>query len=420
MKNFFLVFTFFLFQFHLFGQIPGYLPVQDLIAWYPFNGNALDNSGHSHNGTVYAAVPAPDRFGNQNSSFDFYGTNGTIVIPDDPELRLSNCDYTVSVWVNLMNHSFDQDAILTKRIPSAYSGYIMNVQGQSQSNSGVINWQISGGNDPRYFSNNSLSLNKWHNLVAVYNFNSNALKFYIDGQLDGQITNFPTPYDTNASLYIGNDSNGQSYCFSGLIDDIAFYRRALSECEISQIFSSEIVGLTEQPISQTLISGESASFAVHSNQQCLSYQWQINTGIGFENLVNNNIYSGTNSPTLSIAPVSQSMNGDEFRCIVSSCNLCTIVSEVATLSILSGTDNSYFGDKLKIEPNPFCDFINFECQGGMVDYDLSIFDMNSKLIFNGKLNKKIQVTTSSFFNGVYIYKISNKGQILDIGKIVKQ
>jgi hypothetical protein len=45
-----------------------------LIAYYPFNGNANDESGNGHNGTIYGSTLTADRMGNPNSAFYFNGT----------------------------------------------------------------------------------------------------------------------------------------------------------------------------------------------------------------------------------------------------------------------------------------------------------------------------------------------------------
>lgn len=44
------------------------------------------------------------------------------------------------------------------------------------------------------------------------------------------------------------------------------------------------------------------------------YQWQVNTGAGFTNLVNNSNYSGTNTPTLQLNTVPASWSGYQYRC----------------------------------------------------------------------------------------------------------
>jgi hypothetical protein len=46
-------------------------PSEGLVAYYPFNGNANDESGNGYNGDVTGATLVADRFGNENSAFSF-------------------------------------------------------------------------------------------------------------------------------------------------------------------------------------------------------------------------------------------------------------------------------------------------------------------------------------------------------------
>jgi Na+/H+ antiporter NhaB len=50
-------------------------------AEYLFNGNANDTSGNGHDGTIYGATLAFDRFGNMNSAYSFDGVNDYIAMP---------------------------------------------------------------------------------------------------------------------------------------------------------------------------------------------------------------------------------------------------------------------------------------------------------------------------------------------------
>ena len=52
----------------LFGQVPSYVPTNGLVGYWPFNGNANDESGNGNNGTVNGATLTTDRFGNSNSA----------------------------------------------------------------------------------------------------------------------------------------------------------------------------------------------------------------------------------------------------------------------------------------------------------------------------------------------------------------
>ena len=40
------------FSFNAFSQVPSYVPTSGLVAYWPFNGNAIDESGNGNNGTV--------------------------------------------------------------------------------------------------------------------------------------------------------------------------------------------------------------------------------------------------------------------------------------------------------------------------------------------------------------------------------
>ena len=49
-----------------------------LVAYYPFDGNANDESGNGNDGTVNGATLTEDRFGNAESAYNFDGNNANI------------------------------------------------------------------------------------------------------------------------------------------------------------------------------------------------------------------------------------------------------------------------------------------------------------------------------------------------------
>ena len=40
------------------AQVPDYVPTEGLVAWYPFNGNANDESGNGYDGNTQNIGPA--------------------------------------------------------------------------------------------------------------------------------------------------------------------------------------------------------------------------------------------------------------------------------------------------------------------------------------------------------------------------
>jgi hypothetical protein len=69
-----------------------------LVAYYPFNDNANDESGNGNNGTAMGATLTTDRFGNPNSAFVFDGTNDYIALDDHYANGNSLAQFSVSVW----------------------------------------------------------------------------------------------------------------------------------------------------------------------------------------------------------------------------------------------------------------------------------------------------------------------------------
>ena len=79
------------------AQVPSYVPKDSLKAWWPFNGNANDESGNGNNGTVSGATLTSDRFGLINKAYSFDGINDFIEILYSASLN--NSSGTVSVWI---------------------------------------------------------------------------------------------------------------------------------------------------------------------------------------------------------------------------------------------------------------------------------------------------------------------------------
>jgi hypothetical protein len=70
-----------------------------LVAYYPFDGNANDESSNRHDGTVNGPTLTEDRFGNANSAYSFDGVNDFIEIANSDTLEIGYHDYTIAAWI---------------------------------------------------------------------------------------------------------------------------------------------------------------------------------------------------------------------------------------------------------------------------------------------------------------------------------
>ena len=71
-----------------------------LVAYYPFNGNANDESGNESDGVVNGAVLIEDRFGNADSAYSFDGIDDHIFISETKH-PTGEVTVTYSAWVYL-------------------------------------------------------------------------------------------------------------------------------------------------------------------------------------------------------------------------------------------------------------------------------------------------------------------------------
>lgn len=90
--------------------------------------------------------------------------------------------------------------------------------------------------------------------------------------------------------------------------------------------------ITTQPINKLVCIGGSTSFSVTSMNE-IGYQWQVNMGSGFVDLVNDATYSGVTSNTLKITNATKSLNGYSYKLVVKSNCLPHLDSNTVVLTV---------------------------------------------------------------------------------------
>lgn len=223
------------------------VPANGLIGWWPFNGNANDESGNANNGVVSGAATTTDRFGSSNSAFRFDGLDD-FIRASVSALPLGNSSRSFSFYVNYeeVQGSIEPVAVLSYSSAVGIDGGrndIFVVPGNSiYFNAGEFTVISAADQDIR---------NTWHHVVIVYDNSSliDGFKIYFDGVLKAPaVSNLKgiTALNTLSSdLFFGKTSeryypsgfpSGTSYSFKGGIDDIAVFNRALSAEEVTKIF----------------------------------------------------------------------------------------------------------------------------------------------------------------------------------------
>ena len=213
----------------LHAQPPSYVPTDGLVGWWPFNGNANDESGNGNNGVVNGATLGLDRFGNLNSSYQFINSN--ISVAHNSNLGFSSSgEFTVSFWLYKTSSSSPQH-FMGKRPNSSPT---FNWQFVCRTNETNFGTGLGPGQYNGAFINNGQPNSQWRNICGVY---SNGLwRLYEDASLSASNSVFSYP-DINCPLTFGNSGNFEP--FIGSLDDIGIWNRALTPAEIQALYTGQ-------------------------------------------------------------------------------------------------------------------------------------------------------------------------------------
>jgi len=231
-----------------FSQVPDYVPTDGLVGWWPFNGNANDESGNGNDGVVNGATLTQDRNGEANKAYSFDGMDDKIDVPSSENLNMGMADFSISLYFNslaipIQDQQYPYLYIIQKRYYSLGDGYSLYVDASNN-----VHAEILDSNSTTDIGTNQedLALGQWYHFVVVFHRQGNA-QLFINGVLQNSL-----PINSENGNLINDKSLGIGYfsppgpnCLSGChfyngkLDDIGIWNRALTECEIESLYLAQ-------------------------------------------------------------------------------------------------------------------------------------------------------------------------------------
>ncbi|MCF8304401.1 MAG: T9SS type A sorting domain-containing protein [Bacteroidales bacterium] len=172
------------------------------------------------------------------------------------------------------------------------------------------------------------------------------------------------------------------------------------------------------PADQYACQGEDAFFSVVS-AGVEEYQWQVNTGDGFTDIEDNDVYTGTDKAQLFLSNIPQDLFSNEYRCKMQDKNGLELITEAAVLydDCVNAPGSLTHQQEIHLYPNPTTGIIHLPEVRGI--NRITIQDVTGKVMERKLHLKPKQLDISGFEDGIYIIRIQTQKGVLK-GKIVKQ
>jgi uncharacterized protein (TIGR02145 family) len=205
-------------------NLPAYIPSVGNKGYWPFNGNANDESGNERHGVVNGPQLTSDRFGNPSSAYQF----DTLNFITTSLTGLGSGSVTLAAWARTSSNQMEMT------LASARGGSISGLYFNGSQITGTFG-NTGGGFHNGDFANSGCNDGSWHHVVMSYN--DTTIRIYLDGQV---VVNGPISFDLlfNGPFEFGRDNPYGRY-FYGDLDDIGLWDRALSTEEVYQLFQAQ-------------------------------------------------------------------------------------------------------------------------------------------------------------------------------------
>jgi hypothetical protein len=374
------------------------------VGWWPFNGNANDESGNGNNGTVNGATLTSDRFGNTNSAYSFDGIDDYILGSSNNLNVQSTNKVSITSWINV--NQFAPPPSASKIITHTDASNMGQQYAFSVGNDGSLYFLAGNGafenNGPNVSPSGLIQNNTWEHIAVVISVDS--VKLYLNGNLVmSKVENDVFP-NGPIGFYIFSSLNNTTFnkLFNGLIDDTGIWNRPLTPAEIEALYNAQDGPcVSPDPVSFT---GLGSSYTLADAPVTLSGTPAGGVFIG----------PGVSGSTFSPAAAGVGTHGISYTYLDGN-NCVNTFSQCTEVTINAGIGgNAMTTGGVRVFPNPNRGQFTVELElAGLVG--LQVFDARGALLHNEVFTasgSRTQRTLdlSAFAQGSYTLQVEHDGQ----------
>ncbi len=222
------------------SRVPAQVPENGLVYHYLFNGNNIDQISHTDSTSVTGGIYyGLDRFGNENSSLVLDG-NAHITIPT---AGINITEGSVSMWVqpsapgNINDRAIYFDTYPTTSYENQriviWKGGMTGADGKSLI-CGIDGWKDVG------YSVTDWLADEWQHIAMTWRANNDGddyVRLFVNGEkVAEKVQAYKDMHLLASTAVIGRHYRENTGFFSGNLDELRIYNRALTDMEIGSLF----------------------------------------------------------------------------------------------------------------------------------------------------------------------------------------
>jgi Tol biopolymer transport system component len=215
------------------GQITKSLDIKKgLVAYYPFNGNANDESGNNNNGKITGAVFVADKFGKSGNALNLNGVDNCVEIASSPTINITG-SLSISCWIFPRRAGRWESWVAKVNNNGSRSQWRFGFGDPAPASFGLTVWNSDWSD--HWTNKKAIPLNTWSHVILVADQQQHVAYYYLNGELVDTITGIKEFSGSNDPLFIGHQKDDFVF-FDGLIDEVRIYNRPLNTDEVKKLF----------------------------------------------------------------------------------------------------------------------------------------------------------------------------------------
>jgi hypothetical protein len=225
-----------------------------LVAYYPFNGNANDESGNNNNGKIASiknsmmmskimsdtskkgkkteAIFTADKYGQPGSALNLNGIDNCVEVASSPTINITG-SLSISCWIYPRRAGRWESWVAKVNNKGSKSQWRFGFGDPAPASFGLTVWNSDWSD--LWTSKKAIPLNTWSHVLLIADQQQHIVSYYLNGILIDTVTIDRDFLGSNEPLFIGHQKDDFVF-FDGMIDEVRIYNRTLNNDEVTKLY----------------------------------------------------------------------------------------------------------------------------------------------------------------------------------------